>query len=202
MQEDDECGQDRWLLSYADFITLLFVFFVVMYASSSINNAKYQQVTDAISQAFDAKKNKPDKQHQGRLSGSDSYINEKPSNDEPLAILKVRKEKMRIESRKVDSLINALVQALSPMIANGKIKVMQTSKGVRIDINDTVLFSLGSARIDNDEAINILQLIAPLLNNSGQAIEIEGHTDKIPIKNRTIVNHYTGRRRYSVIRGF
>ena len=53
-----EAHQDRWMVSYADFITLLFAFFVVMYSISSVNNAKYRSLTHSIGSAF-SKTNQP-----------------------------------------------------------------------------------------------------------------------------------------------
>jgi chemotaxis protein MotB len=50
--EDEHENHERWLVSYADFITLLFAFFVVMYALSSINEGKYRVMSDSISSAF------------------------------------------------------------------------------------------------------------------------------------------------------
>ena len=50
---DDEVNHDRWLVSYADFITLMFAFFVVMYAISSVSEGKYRVLSDALMQAFD-----------------------------------------------------------------------------------------------------------------------------------------------------
>jgi chemotaxis protein MotB len=190
MLEDESGGHERWLLSYADFITLLFAFFVVMYASSSLNKSKYQQVTEALSQAFDKPKSKQDGPRIVALAKGDGSAMIKPVIDDPLAISKAKKEKIRAENRKIDALINALVKALSPMISTGKIKVMQTNKGVRIDIHDSVLFTPGSARINNQAAVNTLQSIAPLLNSSGQAIEIEGHTDSLPIKNLSFASNW------------
>jgi chemotaxis protein MotB len=190
MEDEGASTQDRWLLSYADFMTLLFAFFVVMYASSSVNKSKYEQVTNALSHAFDNAPKKHDRRRDSSQSNSDDHIITKPAINEPLIILKEKKEKIRIENKKIDILIGELIHALSPMIAKGKIRVMQTSKGVRIDINDSVLFPLGSAHISNANAVEILQTIAPLLNGSGQAIEIEGHTDKVPIKNATFSSNW------------
>ena len=52
---DEPTNHDRWLVSYADFITLLFAFFVVMYASSSVNASKYKQVAESMGAAFNSK---------------------------------------------------------------------------------------------------------------------------------------------------
>ena len=50
---EEQDNKDRWLVSYADFITLLFAFFVVMYSISSVNEGKYRVLSDSISSAFD-----------------------------------------------------------------------------------------------------------------------------------------------------
>ncbi|MEK7738085.1 MAG: flagellar motor protein MotB, partial [Pseudomonadota bacterium] len=51
-REEEQDNHDRWLVSYADFITLLFAFFVVMYALSAINEGKYRLLSDSIISAF------------------------------------------------------------------------------------------------------------------------------------------------------
>jgi len=57
--DDESDNPDRWLVSYADFITLLFAFFVVMYAISSVNQGKYTQLTNSIGTAFSSDKSNP-----------------------------------------------------------------------------------------------------------------------------------------------
>src|SRR6056297_603650 len=53
-QDDDLHNKERWLISYADFITLLFAFFVVMYSVSSVNEGKYKVLSDTLTGVFNA----------------------------------------------------------------------------------------------------------------------------------------------------
>ena len=58
-REEDHDNHERWMVSYADFITLLFAFFVVMYAISQVNEGKYRVFSDAIGTAFSLDKGAP-----------------------------------------------------------------------------------------------------------------------------------------------
>lgn len=180
LHEEDADNHERWLLSYADFITLLFALFVVMYALSTINQAKYKVFSDSITHAFDNAKSGIT-----ILPGQQGI---KPESSEPLsAIAKIKKEKQIADGRK---LLAVVIQTLTPMINEGIIHVVQTNRGIRIDISDNVLFTPGSARLENANAVKTLQKIAPLVLNTGQPIEIEGHTDNVPIKNQEFASNW------------
>ncbi|MCG8325311.1 MAG: flagellar motor protein MotD [Thiotrichales bacterium] len=78
-------NNDRWLISYADFITLLFAFFVVMYAISSVNNGKYRVMADSIIEAF----NDPEKTLQPIQVG---VFEQAPRSDQPVASVEAQRE--------------------------------------------------------------------------------------------------------------
>ncbi len=184
--EEDNENHDRWLVSYADFITLLFAFFVVMYAISSVNQGKYRQLTSSLGSAFGSVNSNPSTKNETQVSNSNAngnHLKQKPGFIEPLAIAKLKNEKMRIEREKLNAMATDLKTALQPMINDGKIQVMQTSRGIRIDIHDSLLFSPGSAQLNDIEALTTLQDIVPTLLASQQEVQIEGHTDNVPIKN-------------------
>jgi chemotaxis protein MotB len=82
-------NHDRWLVSYADFITLLFAFFVVMYSSSSVNQLKYSQLSSAMTTAFtrlkvDSGEINGDKQEDGEPNPPTRSINKIPQIIEPI----------------------------------------------------------------------------------------------------------------------
>jgi chemotaxis protein MotB len=188
---EDSTNHDRWLVSYADFITLLFAFFVVMYASSSVNKSKYNAVSLSISSAFQ-------KEHIKSLGDSGkeykdpielkSALENKGSNEliliDPIVVSKINQGK-QVQARDRAKLIKSeLMLKLKPLLDQGKISISQTPKGIRIDIQESFLFKPGSSRLADTAPLETLVLIAPILINAGNAIEIEGHTDNTPIKNK------------------
>lgn len=185
--EDDNENHDRWLVSYADFITLLFAFFVVMYAISSVNQGKYRQLTSSLGSAFGNVNADPSTMNAETTTNqsnnaSGNHLNQRPGFIEPIAIAKMKNEKLRIEREKIQAMAEDIKGKLEPMIKDGKIEVIQSNKGLRIDIHDSLLFNPGSAQLEST-AYPTLQQIVPVLHDNNQVIQIEGHTDNVPIKN-------------------
>jgi chemotaxis protein MotB len=182
--DDDEDNPDRWLVSYADFITLLFAFFVVMYAISSVNLSKYNALTNAMGSAFTG--NNPQ-------SIQVNKIEVKPQPEKtiikPLPLSYLYQEKLRREREYMARVGVELSNKLSNLIQDGKVQVMQNNRGVRIDISDSVLFTSGSADIAED-AIDMLNEIAMILNSNPRFIQVEGHTDNTPIHNQLFYSNW------------
>jgi chemotaxis protein MotB len=201
-EQDDGPSHERWLLSYADFITLLFAFFVVMYALSTVSQTKYQQLSSSLNHAFDAEKTRQNSLvANSGLTVLPASAGIKPDED-PFAISKIKKERQKNESKK---LISALIQELNPMINQGKINVVQSERGIRIDIKDSLLFAPGEHHLEhNKQSVNVLLQILPLLINGKQPIEIEGHTDNTPIKNKDFHSNWelSARRATNVLEFF
>ncbi len=187
-------NHDRWLVSYADFITLLFAFFVVMYSSSSVNQSKYSQLSSSMTNAFSPLKAKAeDKKGVNDLSENefkDKPINVVPQLIEPMASSRSKSDPALIKLEKINQMEKDLTKALRPLILAGKIGVTQTPRGIRIDIKDSYLFNPGSTKIANTEGLDTLEQIAPILLKGGQSIEIEGHTDNAPIKNKSFPSNW------------
>jgi len=199
-REDDNENPDRWLVSYADFITLLFAFFVVMYSVSSVNQKKYKQLTSSISTAFTPdKKIRPNTTSQGKHRSSAKPT--EPVKQQPLTSTQIQRLQEERESMK--SLGINLSNNLSPMISDGKIRVSQNNRGLRIDINDSLLFASGSAELEGT-AKEILSEIAELIEMNNHAIQVEGHTDNTPIHNATFFSNWelSAVRATSVVRMF
>ena len=188
-------NHDRWLVSYADFITLLFAFFVVMYSSSSVNQLKYSQLSSAMTTAFnrikvDSGEINGDKQEDGEPNTPTRSINKIPQIIEPIVPPKTKNDPSLIKQDKINQMEKELTKALKPFMLSGKIGVTQTPRGLRIDIKDSFLFNPGSVKIANTEGFDTLEQIAPILLQSGQSIEIEGHTDNAPIKNKSFPSNW------------
>lgn len=167
-------NHDRWLISYADFITLLFAFFVVMYSISSVNVSKYQTFSDSLSRAF---------------SKQPSPATTTPVNSQQEQMLKAlvdrRTARLGEQQRKLQEhmqvIAGGLTQVMSSMIDSGLVSINQNKRGVVIDISASSLFKTGEAALQ-PEVLGTLRQVATVLSKEGYAIEVEGHTDDVPIK--------------------
>lgn len=164
-------NHDRWLISYADFVTLLFAFFVVMYAISSVNEGKYKTFSDSLSVAF------------SQQPASGVPVN--PQEQMFKSLVDKRDARMLEQQRKVQAQMKAvdesLRQVMGPMISQGVVGVHQTRRGVVVDISASTLFNEGEEKLQPG-AQETLRQVAQVLSRQSQFIEVEGHTDDVPIK--------------------
>ena len=163
-------NHERWLISYADFITLLFAFFVVMYAISVVNEGKYKVFSVAVGDAFGVKE---------KVSGTGDI---QPMFPLPNALQKRRNEALVRERQSLTRLAQDLTSTLAPLVREGKVRVTQNSKGVSVEINASVLFDPGEALL-TPESRQALRALAIQLKDDPHAIQVEGHTDVTPIRN-------------------
>jgi len=190
--EDNE-NHERWLISYADFITLLFAFFVVMYAVSVVNVGKYKVLSDALGDAFGGR-------------GAATQINTSVEVEAlPLSniIAHKRAEAAKRERERLDLLARRLNSVLAPLANSGKVRVTQSARGVTVEINASVLFDEGQAELTGN-ARETLGTVAALLKDDSHAIEVEGHTDTTPIANAAFPSNWelSAVRASSVVRLF
>ena len=192
-QQDTE-NHERWLISYADFITLLFAFFVVMYAISVVNEGKYRVVSSSLGDAFGGK-------DKATTTASTSTVT--PIVPVPSLIQRRRAEAMRIEREKLTRLARDLTSTLAPLVKEGKVRVTQNSRGVSVEINASVLFDPGEATL-TPESDQALRALAVLLKDDPHAVQVEGHTDTTPIKNALFPSNWelSAVRASSVVRLF
>ncbi|MES2554212.1 MAG: flagellar motor protein MotD [Pseudomonadota bacterium] len=185
--DDESDNPDRWLVSYADFITLLFAFFVVMYAISSVNQGKYTQLTNSIGTAFSSDKSNPQSVNS---TGSDSpFKGQQSSFIKPLPLSHKYYEKIRRERESMTRMGVDLSRTLAPLIDQGKVRIVQNNRGIRIDIHDSLLFTPGSAEL-SDAAAGIMGEISEQLKGNERLIQVEGHTDNIPIHNAAFFSNW------------
>lgn len=181
-EEHDD--RNRWLVSYADFITLLFAFFVVMYAISSVNEGKYKVLSNALVSAFRNATGAADGQPFEIIKGVPVTVPAPPITVEkkvlPTEDEAAKAEKKKIARQKMRNLADEIMSALAPLVAQGKVRLLETSRGVTVEINDSVLFALGQANLQPESA-QALTAVARVLAGTDFPITIEGHTDNIPI---------------------
>ncbi len=191
---EEHVNHERWLVSYADFITLLFAFFVVMYALSSVNEGKYRVLSDSMIAAF---RNAPQSLRPIQIGEAvkappkivpDSMRNMKPipPSKQPIEESDVEKQKQDKEAgmrdrQKLNDVQKKLEKSLGGMIENDLISVKRTSQGLEIEINSSILFDSGRASIQA-KAVPVLTDVADSIKDLPNAIRVEGFTDNIPIE--------------------
>jgi chemotaxis protein MotB len=191
--EEEHENHERWLISYADFITLLFAFFVVMYAVSSVNEGKFRIMSEALGSAFGNAKAWP-----VQPTGGDTQLPPRKT-----AAQKQREDALRKEKEDMTEVARELQDALASLVKQGIVRVTQSSRGVKIEINASILFAPGDATLSPDSE-QTLKAIAEILKNDKHALQVEGHTDSVPIKSAMFPSNWelSGMRAGSVVRLF
>jgi chemotaxis protein MotB len=154
---NDEDDVNRWLLPYADFITLLFAVFVVMYAVSNVEESKLKSLSESLKVAL----NTQEKESKDLLESSqlNSIIESTKTKEENLIELSA-----------------ALKNDLAPLLADNKVRIIKNKGGISIEINDSLLFKSGQALIEMSFDKDLAQ-IANILKKYPNPIQVEGHTD-------------------------
>ncbi|HEY1984922.1 MAG TPA: flagellar motor protein MotB [Terracidiphilus sp.] len=170
---------DRWLVSYADFITLLFAFFVVLFASAKADQKKQVQVSQAIDAAFKSLGIFPSASRRPSNKGADSPATEQAAM--PLNIvmgedvLSPAKVKDDLESIRRD-----LSQRLSDQVSQHTVAIQMGRDGLVISLREAGFFQSGSAA-PQPQTLSTLRQVAASLGRTPYDLRIEGHTDNIPI---------------------
>lgn len=179
-RRQNEENNDRWLISYADFITLLFALFVVLYALSKVDEGKYKEFGSSLIFAFDsASLGKP-------IVVDPSNKSTQQSEHELLlkALVDRRNARLAEQQRKqneaMQTMVKELNRVLAPLLKNNLVSVTQTPKGIVLDINARALFEQGEAVLQR-RAEKTLSSVAAVLQAGTEVVEVEGYTDDIPI---------------------
>lgn len=181
---------ERWLVSYADFITLLFAFFVVMYAVSSVNDGKYRVLSHALIQAFNPGPREIDPIQMGiltrggQLSVLEGGTGLGPGQWAPASDSLVEMEDTTAPTAAgqdaMGYMMDEIARTLSTYMDQDLIEVTRGETWVEIEVKSSLLFDSGSARLSR-EALAVLQKIAAILKPLQNSIRVEGFTDNVPI---------------------
>ena len=172
-------NHERWLVSYADFITLLFAFFVVLYASSQVDHRKAGKLAMAIQAAF---------QEMGVFQNSVTRV---PNLEDAIpfgivpTVIAARPDgplEGEGESNNLAQLRHELEIILAPEIARKEISMGRELDGLVISLREAGFFESGSAQMKQASG-PAFDRIAALLRKRKCRLRIEGHTDNIPIHN-------------------
>jgi len=174
-------SHERWLVSYADFITLLFAFFVVLYASSKADQKKQQQVSQAIDSAFralalfpDAVRNHVDLKNVSAISRNQSAAENIVMSEDVLRPAQVKEDLANVQRQ--------LEKMLSSQIAQHTVSIQMGKDGLVISLREAGFFNSGSAA-PQPRTTPVLRAIAGVLGKTPYDVRIEGHTDNVPIHN-------------------
>ena len=162
------------MVSYADFITLLFAFFVVMYALSSVNEGKYRVLSDSMVTAF--------RNVNINTSSQIPLMTIPPIQIQKSTAVRAQEAARQKQRDKMRNVAKDIMEVMAPLIEQGKVRVIETSRGVSIEINDSILFSPGQALLQ-PPLVKAMQGIAEVLAPTDFPVIIEGHTDNVPIRN-------------------
>jgi chemotaxis protein MotB len=172
-------SRDRWLVSYADFITLLFGFFVVLYAFAKSDQQKQMQVSESIDSAFKSLGLFPDAtKHPG--SGTTAT----PGSEQSIMAMNIVMGEDVLSPAKVkddlEHIHRELAQTLSNQVATHTVSMQMGRDGLVISLREAGFFASGSAT-PKPETLPTLRQIAESLGRMPYDLRIEGHTDNIPM---------------------
>lgn len=212
--EEEHENEERWLVSFADMMTLLFCLFMVLFAISSVNTSKFEALQKALQDAFSGK----------ILSGGSAVMQtgndskpEDPGTEPPLpAITPLQalantsiQQKASEAAKKENEDFKALKQRIDALVAKegltGKVETTVRKRGLVVELlTDDVFFDSGQAVL-KPPAVNMLDKIGDVLRAEQEhPIVVEGHTDSQPIATSQYPSNWelSGARASAVIRAF
>ena len=201
-QHEDHLNHEAWAIPYADLLTLLLAFFVVMYAISSLNEGKYRVVADSLSAAFGGppRSIKPVQVGQVQLRGGDfdhpSVIDTgarpgpappppgegalagspRPQHHPPPAAANAQASQAQLQA-----LGDEIEKALSGLVASGLVRVRRGANFLAVEIQSDLLFASGVAT-PSAAALGTIRQLAGVLRKAPNAVRVEGYTDNQPIR--------------------
>ncbi|MCZ8523581.1 MULTISPECIES: flagellar motor protein MotB [Paenibacillus] len=196
-QETPPGSHDRWLITYADLITLLLIFFVVMYSMSKVDLDKYDDLSDALRSEF--------KRSDSVLEGGSGIVGSNPSiGGRDDARTQLEREGQLRRDLQFKQMVDQMQSYIEANNLQAQMTTANTSRGVTFTLNDLFLFDLGKADL-KPEAKPVLEKLSSLFSQLDATISIEGHTDNLPLATGSVyVDNWglSGARSLSVLRYF
>ncbi|WP_409343801.1 flagellar motor protein MotB [Paenibacillus sp. MBLB4367] len=178
-------NHERWLITYADLITLLLIFFVIMYAMSKVDKSKFDILAQTLHYQF-KKSDTMVPSGSGFIGSTDigrGTDGEEPRKSDTTEETEAQK-KMREEREKKEKELQDLLQKINQYVTENQLQnqvfVADTQRGVAVTLNDLFLFDLGKADLKQG-AFPVLDKLSSLFQTLKAKISIEGHTDNLPL---------------------
>jgi chemotaxis protein MotB len=178
-KSEEHTNHERWLVSYADFITLLFAFFVVMFASAETDRGKAERVSESVRKALE--EGQVATVLEGILGGTRE--NKGQGNAMMMGPGGTRRTGKETPAPvKLDASLQLLQKALKAEIDKGQLRISLEQRGMVISLREAAYFASGDDAIypqSYSSIAKIAEAIRPLPN----LVRLEGHTDTVPIHN-------------------
>jgi chemotaxis protein MotB len=212
---EEHVNHERWMVSYADFITLLFAFFVMMYSISVVNTGKFKVLSESLTAAFQDPNRSLEPIQVGELVRSpadrpqENFAQNDPTRQRPVEIRQlaelagVEQEALRRAAEQLDEIQARVEEAMSDMIDQGAISIKRSEYWIEVEMNAEVLFDSGSSDL-YPSVVPILTDLGKTLVNFPNHVNVEGHTDTIPINTEAFPSNWelSGGRAATVVRLF
>lgn len=175
-------SHERWLISYADFITLMFAFFVVLYAISSVNEGKYKILASNLIGVFNAPPTSSNPIQVGDVARQIPMT-------ENRVIIQPNKTAIQETSASLPQeadmpkLQEAFEQGFEGLLKEGIMSLEGSEDWLEITLGTEVLFTTGGAE-PTRKSVDVIADIAMILGGYSNPIQVEGHTDNVPIFNQ------------------
>jgi chemotaxis protein MotB len=178
-------NHERWLVSYSDFITLLFAFFVVMFASSQADKGRAKAVSEAVTKALEDGKMPT----VASILGGTVYDKGKGSDQMKGPVVKIKDSKLEDDKSKeppkklteLAPAMQTLAIELKTEIQKGKLQITLEPRGLVISLKEAAFFASGDDVI-RPASYPIITKLAAVIVKLNNPVRLEGHTDSIPIK--------------------
>ncbi len=187
----EHLNHEAWAIPYADLITLLLAFFVVMYAISTVNESKYRVLSDSLSVAFSA----PSKIATALPAGDQVPRAVEAVQGDPTVVqlppipLPLQLSAQRAQAQAKRELAQGLENELAELLQDENMSIHTRPDGIEITVASDFLFASGSAQIQGN-AVPLLQQIANALLPLPYPVRVEGHTDNVPIATRQFPSNW------------
>lgn len=195
---EETVSHDRWLVSYADFITLLFAFFVVMYSISQVNEGKYKVLSETLTGVFgkdvlSVPERVIDPFQVGEVAqsnplnvielGSNAVLNipsEEQQQDQPGELDQSGRGQQQGLPAELQQINDQIDEAFEQLLQDQQITVRGNEEWLEVELKSSLLFSSGDAVL-GPAAVELLGSIANILGGQSNPVRVEGFTDSIPI---------------------
>lgn len=189
---EEHVNHERYMVTYADLITLLLAFFIILFAMSDENPHKFEQVAQSLSAGFN--------------KGSESIINTDLATNPELKRQQTNEQNVKMmasvkEQNELRELKKRIDQKVSEMGLEKQITTTLGKQGLMISLTDKVLFNSGSAELKNENS-EIIKVVGSIISEVQNPVQVSGYTDNVPINTGDFPSNWelSGQRSMTVLK--
>ncbi|MFD2046353.1 flagellar motor protein MotS [Ornithinibacillus salinisoli] len=209
IKRNKKSGAPKWMVTYSDMVTLILVFFILLFSMSQIDLVKFEAVSESFrnQKIFDFYPSPVPMENPSEQSSHEESSNLTSEIEQPSSIQEIVEDQDDEEEygeNKEDSLSDLMEDVdsyLNQNDLNNVISASRTERGVVLVLQDSILFNSGEADI-LDTALPFLNKVGVLLSNIPNQVKVEGHTDSVPMSSYIYPSNWelSGARASSVVR--